>query len=168
MDAARCVNAEPDAFSNGAQIEFSVLHDQRSGTWNAERIVMLNATKRRRPRPFGDDSVDGGAGIDDDAVEAVPLEDEEEATLLMESLRLQDEEAERKEEALFDVDLVRCQQPEVEWLENHEQKYKATRSAMTYDLKIYVDVPFDGDEALRNTVCFCRCGFALFLFCCRM
>ena len=66
-----------------------------------------------------------------------------------------DHEAERKVMDLEDdPNLVMNQHPDVEWQEDHERKYKATKSSMAYDMRIYVDVPFDGDDEVFSD-CFC-------------
>lgn len=137
VDAARCVNAGPDAFSHGAQIEFSVHHDQRSDVWIAERILMIKA-KRKRAKADDDamDLVD--IGLTDNSTASKPVAD---------SLQRLDHEAERKVMDLVDdPNLVMNQHPDIEWQEDHERKYKATKSSMAYDMRIYVDVPFDADD----------------------
>ena len=108
-----------------------------------------------RPRAHGGDELPSGDLVDVDlkygAAGWQPLGQRDDDAL-MDSLQRLDLEAERKLEDEEDANLVRCQQPDVEWLEDHERKFQATKGSMVYDLRIYVDVPFDGDEELRNTV----------------
>eukprot|EP01084_Bolivina_argentea_P277900 474607_1 len=45
VDSQHCINAVPDSLCHGSQIEFSLIHDERSNLWTAKRIILLNNKK---------------------------------------------------------------------------------------------------------------------------
>eukprot|EP01084_Bolivina_argentea_P137330 241852_1 len=45
--------------------------------------------------------------------------------------------------------LIANNSADIIWIESSERKYKTTKSSINYDMRIYIDIPYEADDELR-------------------
>eukprot|EP01084_Bolivina_argentea_P109113 195025_1 len=51
-----------------------------------------------------------------------------------------------------DETLIINNRPDVSWIKDHERQYKINKSSIKYDMRIYVDVPYDAGDEFRDHI----------------
>ncbi|MCP4054481.1 MAG: hypothetical protein GY739_15770 [Mesoflavibacter sp.] len=54
-------------------------------------------------------------------------------------------ENENENENKIDPNLIANNSADIVWIESSERKYKTTKSSINYDMRIYIDIPYEAE-----------------------
>ncbi len=114
-----------------------MIHDERSNLWAAKRIILLNNKKDNNninnnlfDIELTNNNNDNGQKHDNN---------------IMDSINNENENVNENKIDPNDRYLIANNSADIIWIESSERKYKTTKSSINYDMRIYIDIPYEAE-----------------------